>query len=66
MHTAQGETAHPTRGYLLAALAAAGWAAGGLTAKWLFVTTGAEVDPATLSAARAVLATLMLLAYLGL
>ncbi|HEY5468525.1 MAG TPA: DMT family transporter [Coriobacteriia bacterium] len=66
MHTARGETAHPTRGYLLAALAAAGWAAGGLTAKWLFVTTGAEVDPATLSAARAVLATLMLLAYLGL
>jgi len=66
MHIARGETAHPTRGYLLAALAAAGWAAGGLTAKWLFVTTGANVDPATLSAARAVLATLMLVAYLGL
>jgi drug/metabolite transporter (DMT)-like permease len=65
MHTARGETAHPTRGYLLAALAAAGWAAGGLTAKWLFVTTGANVDPATLSAARAVLATLMLVAYLA-
>lgn len=53
------------RGYLLAALAAAGWAAGGLTAKWLFLTTGAQVDPATLSAARALLATVMLLAYLG-
>jgi drug/metabolite transporter (DMT)-like permease len=54
------------RGYLLAALAAAGWAAGGLTAKWLFVTTGAEVDPATLSAARALLSVVMLLVYLGL
>jgi drug/metabolite transporter (DMT)-like permease len=31
----------------------------------LFVTTGAEVDPATLSGARAVLAALMLFAYLG-
>lgn len=56
---------NPMRGYLLAALAAAGWAAGGLTAKWLFVTTGAEVDPATLSAARALLSTVMLLVYLG-
>ena len=58
--------AHPTRGYLLAVLAAAGWAAGGLTAKWLFVTTGAEVDPAVLSGARAVIAAAMLFAYLGL
>jgi drug/metabolite transporter (DMT)-like permease len=57
--------ANPLRGYLLAALAAAGWAAGGLTAKWLFLTTGAEVDPATLSAARALLSTVMLVAYLG-
>jgi drug/metabolite transporter (DMT)-like permease len=56
----------PLRGYLLAALAAAGWAAGGLTAKWLFVTTAAEIDPATLSAARALLSTVMLLGYLGL
>ena len=56
----------PLRGYLLSALAAAGWAAGGLTAKWLFVTTGAEIDPATLSAARALLSTVMLLVYLGL
>jgi drug/metabolite transporter (DMT)-like permease len=59
-------TVHPSRGYLLAVLAAAGWAAGGLTAKWLFVTTGAEVDPATLSGARAVLSTIMLVGYLGL
>jgi drug/metabolite transporter (DMT)-like permease len=56
---------HPLRGYLLALLAAAGWALGGLTAKWLFVTTGTSVEPATLSAARAVLSTIMLLAYLG-
>lgn len=54
------------RGYLLAAIAAAGWAGGGLTAKWLFVTTGSAVDPATLSAARAVLSALMLLAFLAL
>jgi drug/metabolite transporter (DMT)-like permease len=50
----------------LAGLAAAGWAVGGLTAKWLFVTTGSSLDPSTLSAARAVLATAMLLAYVGL
>lgn len=56
----------PLRGYLLAMLAAAGWAAGGLTAKWLFITTGAEVDPATLSAARALLSTTMLVVFLAL
>ena len=66
MTTAPGFVPNPLRGYLLAALAAAGWAVGGLTAKWLFVTTGAEVDPATLSAARALLSTVMLLVYLGL
>jgi len=54
----------PLRGYLLAAVAAAGWAAGGLTAKLLFVTSD-QVDPATLSAARALLSTAMLLVYLG-
>jgi drug/metabolite transporter (DMT)-like permease len=59
-------TVHPVRGYLLAVLAAAGWAAGGLTAKWLFVTTGAQVDPATLSGARAVLSVAMLLGYLAI
>jgi drug/metabolite transporter (DMT)-like permease len=56
--------ARPARGYLLAVVAATGWALGGLTAKWLFVTTGASVDPASLSAARAVLSTAMLLVYL--
>jgi drug/metabolite transporter (DMT)-like permease len=60
------DTARPMRGYLLAVVAAAGWAAGGLIAKWLFVTTGAQVDPATLSGARAVLSSAMLFAYLGL
>jgi drug/metabolite transporter (DMT)-like permease len=56
---------HPLRGYALAVLAAAGWAVGGLTAKWLFVSTGSQVEPATLSAARAVVSTVMLLVYLG-
>jgi drug/metabolite transporter (DMT)-like permease len=55
----------PLRGYLLAALAAAGWAAGGLTAKLLFVNSE-RIDPAALSAARALLSTLMLLVFLGL
>jgi len=54
----------PLRGYLLAGLAAAGWAVGGLTAKWLFVSTGTSVDPATLSGARALLATGILVVYL--
>lgn len=57
---------HPIRGYLLAVVAAAGWAVGGLTAKWLFVTTGASLDAPTLSAARAMLATAMLVVYMGL
>jgi drug/metabolite transporter (DMT)-like permease len=56
--------AHPARGYLLALIAAAGWAAGGLTAKWLFVSTGTQVDPATLSGARAVMSAAMLAVYL--
>lgn len=64
--SAQRAAVRPLLGYGLAVVAAAGWALGGLTAKWLFVTTGAEVDPATLSAARAVLATVMLVTYLGL
>ncbi len=66
MKAEDAPAANPVRGYLLAALAAAGWAAGGLTAKWLFLTTGAQVDPATLSAARALLSTVMLLVFLGL
>lgn len=64
-HPAQ-DARHSARGYLLAVVAAAGWALGGLTAKWIFVTTGSAVDAATLSGARAVLATLMLVGYLAL
>jgi len=62
---AQPAAPRPLRGYLLAMLAAAGWAAGGLTAKWLFITTGTEVDPATLSAARALLSTIILVVFLA-
>ena len=63
-----GSSAHadPGRGYLLAGLAAACWAVGGLTAKWLFTMAGTTVEPAPLAGARAVLATVMLVAYLAL
>ena len=54
-----------TRGYLLATLAAAGWAAGGVTAKWLFDVSSLPVEPVHLAAARALLAFVMLLGYLG-
>lgn len=57
-------SAHRTRGYLLAALAAACWATGGLMAKWLFLGTGYQVRPAELSGARAVIAFAMVLVYL--
>ena len=66
MTESQPAAAHPLRGYLLAMLAAAGWAVGGLTAKWLFVTTGADLDPATLSASRALLSTIILVVFLAL
>ena len=56
--------AHTTRGYLLAALAAACWATGGLMAKWLFLGTGYHVRPTELSGARAVIAFVMVLVYL--
>lgn len=64
-------------GYGLAALAAAAWATGGLAAKWLFTARGPQtagwpfqplglqVDPVLLSAARAMVAFLMLLAYVA-
>ncbi len=65
MTAAAVSSPRPLRGYLLAALAAAGWAAGGLTAKLLFVSSD-SIDPATLSAARALLSTVMLLVFLGL
>jgi drug/metabolite transporter (DMT)-like permease len=65
-------------GYVLAALAAACWATGGLTAKWLFTSEGPQtaawavppsgviVDPIVLSGARAFSAFLVLLVYLAL
>lgn len=54
------------RGYMLVFVAATCWAVGGLTAKWLFTMSGSSIQPAPLSGARALLATLMLLVYLGL
>jgi drug/metabolite transporter (DMT)-like permease len=65
-------------GYLLALLAAACWATGGLTAKWLFTSAssatadwplpplGLAIEPTTLSAGRAVSAFLILLVSLAL
>ncbi len=72
----EGDAKHPRRGYLLALLAAACWASGGLTAKWLFTAAssatdawplpplGIEMDPTVLSAARALVAFVVLLGYL--
>jgi len=63
-------------GYGLAALAALCWATGGLSATWLFTPLdavtrtwpfpplGIAIDPAILSASRALIAFMMLLAYL--
>jgi drug/metabolite transporter (DMT)-like permease len=63
---------NPLRGYLLALLAAACWATGGLTAKWLFtspsaataawplVPLGITIAPTTLSGARALSAFMLL------
>jgi len=60
------------RGYLLASLAAACWATGGLTAKWLFTASsaataswpirplGITIEPTTLSGARALSAFVLL------
>lgn len=71
----QDERASRLTGFGLAALAAALWATGGLSAKWLFtpldaVTSawpvpplGIEIDPLMLSACRALLAFGMLFAY---
>ncbi len=64
------------KGYALALLAAACWATGGLTAKWLFTSPssataswplppmGIAIDPTTLSAGRALSAFVILLVYL--
>lgn len=66
------EKAGRLRGYLLALLAAACWATGGLTAKWLFTPVsaataswpvpplGIAIEPTTLSGARAVCAFVVL------
>jgi len=68
---------NPAVGYGLALLAAVAWATGGLAAKWLFTTPGAQtaewvfqplglqVDPVLLSAARAMVAFLMLFSYVA-
>lgn len=65
------------KGYALAVLAAACWATGGLSAKWMFspldeVTRGwpvpppgIEVDPVVLAGARAMTAALLLAVYVG-
>ncbi|HSK47528.1 MAG TPA: EamA family transporter [Coriobacteriia bacterium] len=65
------------KGYGLALLAAACWATGGLTAKWLFTTASSEnagwpipplgiaLEPTALSGGRALSAFLILLAYLA-
>lgn len=67
---------HSLRGYLLTLLAAACWASGGLTAKWLFTVPsaatdewpipplGIHVDPTVLSGGRALAAFLLLAVYL--
>ena len=66
----------PVRGYLLALLAAACWASGGLTAKWLFSVPSAAnaswplpplgivIDPTALSCGRALIAFGLLATYL--
>lgn len=76
MPASSSPTASPLRGYLLALLAAACWASGGLIAKWLFTIPsaanatwplpplGIQIDATTLSGARAFSAFLILLAYL--
>lgn len=65
------------KGYLLALLAAACWATGGLTAKWLFTPStpdtagwpmpplGIDIDPTALSGGRALSAFAILLLYLA-
>ena len=68
----------PLRGYLLALLAAACWATGGLTADWLFTAPSSDtvdwvlpplgivVEPTVLSGARALCALVLLVGYLAL
>jgi drug/metabolite transporter (DMT)-like permease len=66
------------KGYALATLAALCWATGGLTAKWLFTPLtsataawpfpplGIAIDPLDLSAARALAAAVLIMAYLAI
>lgn len=54
-----------SRGYALAILAATGWAAGGVMAKWLFEVSTVGARPLHLAAARALAAFVMLLVFLG-
>jgi drug/metabolite transporter (DMT)-like permease len=75
----RGSSVKPNRlrGYLLALLAAACWATGGLTAKWLFtspsaataawplVPLGITIEPTTLSGARALSAFVLLAVVLA-
>ncbi len=67
---------HKIRGYLLVVLAAACWATGGLTAKWVFTDAanvpagwrvqplGMRVGPAVLAGGRALAAFVLLVAYM--
>ena len=52
-------TKNPWRGYALAFFAACGWASGGLVSKWIF-TTYPAITPELLSAARSLVAALVL------
>ncbi len=73
---AGGAEGRRTRGYLLVVLAAACWATGGLTAKWMFTSPaevpagwhvqplGIAVEPAVLSGGRALSAFLLLVIYM--
>jgi drug/metabolite transporter (DMT)-like permease len=72
------QTPNRLKGYALATLAALCWATGGLTAKWLFTALtpataswpfpplGIAIDPLDLSAARALAAAVLIMAYLAI
>ena len=53
-------------GYALVIFAAACWATGGVTAKWLFTSLSIDVDPLALSSARALVAFVVLIVPLAL
>jgi drug/metabolite transporter (DMT)-like permease len=60
------EAGRKALGYGLVVFAAACWATGGVTAKWLFTRLSIDVDPLTLSSARALVAFLVLIVPLAL